>query len=94
MPSPPPSSAATARSSRSRVGFCDAGVVVVVDRPADAVLAVRRGLVDRRRHGAGELVGLLAGVDRERLDRQARVQLVGSHRFDHGRANAPRRSCK
>ena len=56
------------------------GVVVVVDRPADAGLAVRRGLVDRRRHGAGQLVGLLAGVDGQRLDRQARVELFWSHR--------------
>ena len=55
------------------------GVVVVVDRPADAVLAVRRGLVDRRRDRAGQLVRLLAGVHGQRLDRQARVELVWSH---------------
>ena len=49
-----------------RVGA--AAVLVAAAQPADAVLLVGRRLVDRRDHGAGERVGLLAGVDRERLE--------------------------
>ena len=45
-----------------------ARVLVAAARAPDAVLAVRGGLVDGRRDGAGQLVGLLAGVDGERRE--------------------------
>jgi hypothetical protein len=66
-----------------------AGVVVVVDRAADTGLAVRRRLVDRRRHGAGQLVRLLPGMDGQRLDRQLGAQLLGSHRPGSWQTGAP-----
>ena len=53
----------------------DAGVVVAAARPADPVLAIGRGLVDRRRDRAGQLVGLGAGVDGEGLE----GEIVGRH---------------
>ena len=40
-----------------------AGVLVPAARPADAVLGIGRGLVDRRRDGPGQLVGFGAGMD-------------------------------
>ena len=65
------SSEARHSSSAVRVGFADARVVVaLVD--ADRLLRVRRGLVDRRRHRPGGRVGLLADVDRARLEVHAR----------------------
>ena len=45
-----------------------AGVLVAAARPADAVLGEGRGLVDRRGDRAGQLVGLGAGMDRERVE--------------------------
>ena len=54
-----------------------ARVLVAAGRPPDALLRVRARLVDRRRDRAGQLVGLLAGVDRERLEA---VGLVASLR--------------
>src|SRR5258705_338619 len=53
------------------------GVVVAAPRAVDSVLGVGRGLVDRGRHGAGGLVGLGAGVDREGLERVVRGGVIG-----------------
>ena len=44
------------------------GVLVAAGRPADALLGVGARLVDRRRDRAGQLVGLLAGVNRQGLE--------------------------
>ena len=55
-------------SSAVRVGFARAGVLVAAAQPADAVLLVGAGRVDRRDHRAGRRVGLVAGVDRTRLE--------------------------
>ena len=48
------------------------GVLVAAARPAHAVLREGRGLVDRRRDGAGRLVGFGARVDRARGEGVAR----------------------
>ena len=49
-------------------------------RLSDAVLRIGAGLVDRRRDGAGQLVGLLAGMHRQRLEVQAAVIVAhGAH---------------
>ena len=45
-----------------------AAVLVAAAQPADAVLLVGRGLVDRRHDRTGRGVRLLAGMDRERLE--------------------------
>jgi hypothetical protein len=60
------------------------GVFVAAARPADAVLGVRRRLVDGRRHRPRQGIRLLAGVDGQRLDRPARVD-GGAVVFGHGR---------
>ena len=44
------------------------GVLVAAPRAPDAVLGVGRRLVDRRRNGAGQLVGLGAGVNGEGVE--------------------------
>ena len=53
-------------------GVLRAGVLVAPARLADRVLLVGRCLVDRRRDGAGQLVGLGAGVDGQRIEGQRR----------------------
>ena len=45
-----------------------AGVLVPAPRPRDAVLGEGGGLVDRRRDRAGQLVGLGAGMDGQRVE--------------------------
>ena len=45
-----------------------ARVLVTAARASDAVLGVGRGLVDRRRDGPGQLVGLGAGMDGQRVE--------------------------
>ena len=57
-------------------GVLRAGVLVPTTRPRDAVLRVCRGLVDRRRDRAGQLVGLGARVDGQRVERGNPVGLV------------------
>ena len=57
-------------------------VVVAATRTIDAVLGVGRGLVDRGRDGAGDLVGLGAGVDGEGLEGVSR-RVGGTHRLNH-----------
>jgi hypothetical protein len=62
---------------RSR-GVARARVLPPAARPADGLLGVGRRLVDRRRDGAGQLVGRHAGVDGERVRSPVRIGLVGS----------------
>ena len=54
-----------------------AAAVVPDLRPADLVLRVRRGLVDRDVHGPVERLGVLARVDRARLEAQAVYRISG-----------------
>ena len=49
-------------------GVGGAAVLVAAAQPADAVLLVGAGRVDRRDHRSGHRVGLVAGVDRTRLE--------------------------
>ena len=53
---------------RGARGVGAAAVLVALAQPADAVLLVRRGRVDRDGHRPGARVGLLPGVDGQRVE--------------------------
>ena len=81
-PRSPSSSAASAPSRAVRVGLARAAVLVAAAQAADAVLLVGRGRVDRRDHRAGRRVGLVAGVDRTRLEAGLVPVLLLAHRAE------------
>ena len=61
-------------------GVARAGILVAVVRPAEPVLHVGRRLVDRRHHGTGDRIGVLAGVDGEGREMMAVLRIgVASH---------------
>ena len=73
----PPRAPRALPSRAVRVGLARAAVLVAAAQPADAVLLVGAGRVDRRDHRAGRRVGLVAGVDRARLEAGLAAVLLG-----------------